>query len=174
VREALAILEHEGLLESEPYKGLAVRPVTIDEFLQSYEALGVIEASLARVAASNASAADIRRMNVALQRATAAIPDDIPEHLAACRDFQIALGASAESPYLTRLLLGIEERSDMYLIHSGSPLSPENMQAAVEDRRSILDRIRAGDSEGAAQASIAHADRIRTRWRQLYPEGSQY
>jgi DNA-binding FadR family transcriptional regulator len=47
------------------------------------------------------------------------------------------------------------------------------MQAAVEDRRSILDRIRAGDSEGAAQASIAHADRIRTRWRQLYPEGSQ-
>ena len=58
VREALAILEHEGLLESEPYKGLAVRPVTVDEFLNMYEALGVIEAALARATCQRTSVAD--------------------------------------------------------------------------------------------------------------------
>lgn len=170
VREALAILEHEGLLESEPYKGLAVRPVTIDEFLNMYEALGVIEAALARAAAGNAVATDVRRMDAALRDAEAAIPDNIPAHLAACREFQSLLGATADAPFLTRTLVGIEERSDMYLIHSGLPLSPENMRAAVDDRRSILERIRAGDADGAGEASLAHANRIRLRWRQLYPD----
>jgi DNA-binding GntR family transcriptional regulator len=170
VREALAILEHEGLLESEPYKGLAVRPVMIDEFLNMYEALGVVEAALARAAGRNATGADIRKMEAALQQAEEAIPDHVPEHLAACRAFQAQLGAAADSPFLTRTLLGIEERSDMYLIHSARSLSAENMQAAVDDRRSILECIRAGDSEGAAGRAIAHADRIRSRWRALYPD----
>ncbi len=173
VREALAILEHEGLLESEPYKGLAVRPVTMDEFLNMYEALGVIEAVLARSAAANATAADIRRMHDALQQAELAIPDRIPEHLAACRAFQELLGATAESEFLTRMLLSIEERSDMYLVHTGLPLSPENMRAAVADRRHILDGIREGNPERAAEAAIAHASRIRTRWRELYPGKQQ-
>ncbi len=173
VREALAILEHEGLLESEPYKGLAVRPVTVDEFLNMYEALGVIEAVLARAAANNATASDIRRMDEALQRADASIPDNIPEHLAANREFQAMLGAAADRPYLTRLLLGIEERSDMYLIHSGLPLPVENLRSSVEDRRRILERVRSGDAEGAASASMAHAEGIRARWPKLYPDSSQ-
>jgi DNA-binding GntR family transcriptional regulator len=173
VREALAILEHEGLLESEPYKGLAVRSVTIDEFLNMYEALGVIEAALARSAATNATAADIRRMHNALQQADVAIPDRIPEHLAACRQFQEFLGAAAESTFLTRMLLSIEERSDMYLVHAALPLSPENMRAAVADRRHILDRVREGNPERAAEAALAHASRVRTRWCELYPDEQQ-
>jgi DNA-binding GntR family transcriptional regulator len=170
VREALAILEHEGLLDSVPYKGLAVKPVTINEFLHMYEALGIIESALARAAATNATAADIRQMEAALTRSEAAIPDDVPAHLAAGREFQSLLGATAGSPFLTRTLLGIEERSDMYLIHSGLTLPIENMHAAVVDRRNILDRVRAGDPEGAAEMSLAHAASIRTRWRELYPD----
>ncbi len=173
VREALAILEHEGLLDSVPYKGLAVKPVTIDEFLHMYEAMGVIESALARTAAATATAADIRQMEAALALAEAAIPNDVPTHLSACREFQALLGATADSPFLTRTLVGIEERSDMYLIHSGLPLPPENMQAAVTDRRNILDRVRAGDADGAAEMSLAHASSIRTRWRELYPDAHE-
>lgn len=172
VREALAILEHEGLLDSEPYKGLAVRPVTVGEFLDMYEALGVIEAVLARAAAVNATASDIRRMDEALQRAAASIPDNIPEHLAANREFQAMLGAAADRPYLTRMLLGIEERSDMYLIHSGLPLPVENLLSSVEDRSRILGRVQNGDAEGAAAAAMSHAEGIRTRWPKLYPDAS--
>lgn len=170
VREALAILEHEGLLESEPYKGLAVRPVTVDEFLNMYEAMGVIEAALARSAARNATGGDIRRMDEALQRSEAAIPENVPEHLAAGREFQEILGAAADSTFLARTLVGIEERSDMYLINSGLPIPAENMYAAVADRRRILDRVREGDEDAAAEAALAHATSIRARWQQLYPD----
>lgn len=173
VREALAILEHEGLLESEPYKGLAVRPVTVDEFMNMYAAHGVIEAALARSAAVNATGGDIRRMDDALFRAAQTIPDHPAEHLAACRDFQEILGATAGSPFLTRTLVGIEERSDMYLLNSGSPMSAENMCAAVDDRRAILDQVRDGNADGAAAMAMAHAERIRERWHQHYPETRQ-
>src|SRR5690606_13061437 len=161
--------EHEGMLESEPYKGLAVRPVTVDEFLNMYEALGIIEAALARLAATKASAGDIRRMDDALQQAERGIPNDVPEHLSGNREFQALLGVAADAPFLTRVLLGIEERSDMYLINSGLTLSEGNMRAAVADRRAILDRVRQGDADGAAEASLMHAARIRERWQQFYP-----
>jgi DNA-binding GntR family transcriptional regulator len=169
VREALSILEHEGLIESIPYKGLMVKPVTIDEFLSMYEALGVIEPAIARSAALNASPADIRKMGSSLDEAMAAMPGDIPGHLAACREFQARMGSCAHSPFLTRMLLSIEERSDMYLIHSQQALPPDKMQASIDDRRAILDAIRAADPDAAAAAAEAHADAIRLRWREMYP-----
>ncbi len=173
IREALAMLEHEGLIESVPYKGLMVRPVTVQEFLGMYEALGAIESTLASTAAANASAADIRRMESTLLDAEAAVPHDVPGHLAACRAFQSILGECANSPFMTRMLLSIEERSDMHLIHSRQPLPIENMRAAVADRRRILDAIKAGDARGAEEAAHAHASAIRVRWRELYPDAHQ-
>ncbi len=169
VREALSILEHEGLIESVPYKGLMVKPITVDEFLSMYEALGVIEPAIARSAAVNASPADIRRMEQSLDEAAAAMPNDIPGHLAACREFQARMGSCAHSPFLTRMLISIEERSDMYLIHSRQALPPDKMQASIDDRRAILDAIRKTDPSAAATAAETHAESIRLRWRELYP-----
>ena len=170
IREALSILEHEGLIEAIPYKGLIVKPVTVDEFLSMYEALGVIESAIARSAALNAGPADIRTMAQSLDEATAAIPLDIPGHLAACRAFQSRLGACAQSPFLARVLLSIEERSDMYLIHSAQVLPAEKMQASVDDRRAILNAVANHDPESASAAALSHAEAIRIRWREMYPQ----
>lgn len=168
IREALSILEHEGLIAAIPYKGLVVKPVTVNEFLLMYEALGLIESAVARQAALNAGPTEIRAMDASLEAAAIAIPDDIPRHLAACREFQALLGSCARSPFLTRLLLSIEERSDMYLIHSQRELPPDKMQQAIDDRQAILESVRRGDSDGAAAAAIAHGESIRVRWRDLY------
>jgi DNA-binding GntR family transcriptional regulator len=170
VREALSILEHEGLIASIPYKGLFVKPVTVDEFLLMYEALGIIESAISRAAAFNAGPGDIAAMEAALAEATVAIPDDFVGHLAACRDFQWRLGECARNPFLTRILLSIEERSDMYLIHSRQDIPEDKMQKAVANRRAILDAVRAHDPDAAAAAAIAHGESIRVRWRDLYPE----
>lgn len=173
VREALAILEHEGLIEAVPYKGLRVKPVTVGEFLSMYEALGVIEAAIARAAIPNVTATDIAAMRELLDEAERRADDDPPGHLAACRAFQQRLGECAASPFLTRMLVGIEERSDMYLIHSQQALPRENMLAAVADRRAILAAVQQGDADAAAQAAHAHADRIRVRWRAMYIENGK-
>jgi DNA-binding GntR family transcriptional regulator len=170
IREALAILEHEGLIESVPYKGLMVKPVTIQEFLSMYEALGAIESAIARAAVPRLTSESASELDSILDEAQAAIPDDIVGHLASCRLFQQRLGEFARNPFLTKLLVSIEERSDIYLIHSKQPLPVANMQAAVDDRRAILDAIRSGDQDAAATAAERHAEAIRIRWRDLYAD----
>lgn len=168
VREALAILEHEGLIEAIPYKGLIVKPVTVNEFLSMYEALGVIEPAIARAAVQHATAGDIAALHGFLDDAERRIPDDVPGHLTACRLFQQRLGEMAQSPFLTRLLVSIEERSDMYLIHTQRTLPEDKMRAAVDDRRSILQAVQRGDGDAAVHAAQHHAAEIRMRWREMY------
>jgi len=170
IREALAILEHEGLIGAIPYKGLMVRPVTVQEFLGMYEALGPIESAIARAAVPHLTEAIASELTTILDEAEAAIPDDVVLHLARCREFQQRLGECARSPFLTRTLLGIEERSDIYLLHSGQELPEANMRAAVSDRRAILDAVRRGNPDAAAAAAEFHARGIRIRWRGLYPD----
>jgi DNA-binding GntR family transcriptional regulator len=168
VREALAILEHEGLIEAIPAKGLMVKRITVDEFLAMYEALAMIEPALARAAIDQVSAGDLRAMTASLDEAERAIPDDVPGHLAACRAFLRRLGDCGGNPYLTNIIIGIEERSDMYLVHTQNRLPPERMLAAVADRRAILDAIRDGDAEAAVRAARIHTEAIHQRWRDLY------
>lgn len=168
IREALAILEHEKLIESVPYKGLIVRALSVSEFLSMYEALGVIEAAVARLAVPHITNRDVERLGEILDKAADCIPDDVPGHLAACRDFQRSLGKAARTPFLTQQLVSIEERSDIYLIHSQQFLPGENMLAAVDDRRGILAAVQSGNPEAAARAAEIHAESIRIRWKEFY------
>jgi DNA-binding GntR family transcriptional regulator len=172
VREALAILEHEGLIESIPHKGLFVRQITVAEFLRMFEAAEAIEPTLAREAARQATEDDLAAMEALLIEAEQAIPDDIPRHLAACRGFQQWLGQCADNQYLTAFLISIEEKSDLYLINTGRPLPVDKMVAAVTDRRAILAAVRDRDPEAAAQAARAHTREIRIRWREMYANGT--
>lgn len=168
VREALAILEHERLLEALPYKGLFVAEISVIDFLEMYETLELIEPELARRAAHKATAADLVAMEQALELAERTIPDDVPNHLKGCHEFQRLLGACAGSAHMAAVLLSIEERSDLFIVSTYPTLPADKMRAAVADRRTILDALRQHDAEAAAAASRAHARAIRERWADLY------
>lgn len=172
VREALVILEHEGLIESIAHKGLYVKAVTAGEFLEMAEAIALIEPELARRAAQNAgepaAAAGLAAMTAAMARARAAIPGNVAGLLAACRDFQREMGRCADNAYLTALLLNVEERADLYLITRWRALPEARMRAAVADREAMLDAILAGDVERAAGAALAHGRSVGPRWQDLF------
>jgi DNA-binding GntR family transcriptional regulator len=168
IREALAILEHENLIEAVPHKGLFVRNVTLNEFLQMYDAVAAVEPVLAYQAAQRARTIDIDIMKAALMDAERGIPDDAADHLAACRQFQESMGSCANNPHLTALLIGIEERLDLYLIKRWRMLPPDKMLDAVADRRNILSAIESQDPEAAAEASRAHTKAVNLRWYDMF------
>lgn len=174
VREALAILEHEGLIEAVPYQGLFVKDISLREFQEIYETAETLEPALARQAAMHVTPADIVAMEAMLAKAEAYIGSDIPSHLAACRMFQQKMGECAGNLYLTALLMAIEERSDLYLISKVTELPPDKMLAAVQDRRAILDALRASDAAGAEQASLRHIQALRQRWQEYYHRDDPY
>lgn len=170
VREALALLEHEGLLVAIPYKGLFVKEISVTEFLEMFDTVELIEPVLASRATSRATADDIKAMQNALSKAEKFIPDDPGRHFLACREFQHHIGNCAKHNYMARLLLNIEERADLYLINTWEVLPNDNMLAAIQDRHRILEAICEGDEEKAAQSARKHAQNVKARWHNLFKD----
>ncbi len=70
IRQALARLEHDGLVSIEPYRGAYVRMVSEDEAIEIFETRGVLEPYLVRTAAERASAADKLRLKALVDEMT--------------------------------------------------------------------------------------------------------
>jgi DNA-binding GntR family transcriptional regulator len=67
VREALRVLEAEGLVVSERNKGATVRPITIQDVRDLYSLRGRLESLAAEMAADRATAEHIRTLDEALR-----------------------------------------------------------------------------------------------------------
>lgn len=171
VREALAILEHEGLIAPRQGKGLFIRELTREEFLDMFSANEVIEPYLARRAALRANLAQIAEIQAAIDRGRQAATDlDLYASLRSGRDFHHWVGTAAANESLRTFVLRNEEKADLYLLSLGRRelISAENMSSSNQEHQQILDAIRSRDPEAAARCVIFHAQSLRARWASLF------
>jgi DNA-binding GntR family transcriptional regulator len=70
IRQALARLEHDGLVSIEPYRGAYVRMVSEEEAIEIFETRGVLEPYLVRATALRASADDKLRLKALVDEMT--------------------------------------------------------------------------------------------------------
>lgn len=167
VREALAILEHEGLIAPHYGKGLFIRELTRDEFMEMFTANEAIEPYLARRAAWHASEAHLTQMQAAIDRGRRAAAEvNIYESLRSGRDFHHWLGTAAGNARLTEFVVRNEEQADLYLISLGDDhlISSSHMETSNREHQNILDAIRARDPDAAARFVIVHGQSLRERW----------
>lgn len=68
IREALRILEAEGIIVSEPNKGSRVRSITAADLVDFYALRARLESLAAELAAERADAVDIRALNAAVTK----------------------------------------------------------------------------------------------------------
>jgi DNA-binding GntR family transcriptional regulator len=105
VREALLILQSDGLVESVPRRGATVRSYAVDDLDDLYQLRAVLEGHAARRAATRISAADVARLEEScsrfeLLRAADDLQDLVKENLV----FHNIIIDAAESPRLRGLL----------------------------------------------------------------------
>ncbi len=166
VREALAILEHEGLLAPRGGRGLFIRSLSRDEFLELFTANEAVEPQLARRAARLATKADVDAIQRAIDDGRdAAERQDLHASLRSGRDFHRALGRAAGNASLAQFVTRNEEQADLFLLSLGNPriFSREHMEASNREHQAILDAVRAGDPEAASRLVIYHGQSLRTR-----------
>src|SRR5690606_27231181 len=72
IRRALARLEHDGLVVSEPYRGAYVRMMGEEEAVEIFEARGVLEPHLVRQTVARADEADKLRLRSLVEQMQAA------------------------------------------------------------------------------------------------------
>ncbi len=156
VREALARLEEEGLVEWFPYRGYFVRALSQEDIREIYELRELFEGACARVCAESSNNSEIAGMlrseNDAAARAFAETRMDLV-HTHFARFDEIVFGQTRKK----RLREYVDRILDLVTL-SGIITNwiPGRIEHSLDEHRDIIAAIAAGDVVGAEEATRRH------------------
>ncbi|MFF5081599.1 GntR family transcriptional regulator [Actinoplanes sp. NPDC000266] len=164
VREALALLEQDGLLVSGK-RGFEVRPRSDQEILDIFETRAILESSAAYAAATRATPIDLARLQDLHDRSQAT--DDPAEIRRVFNHFHDAVRNAAHNRTITTLLRTIEAQVKVSAPWT-TPGGAREFGPSYAEHAAVLGAIRSGDAAGARTASLTHSAHDRdTRVSQL-------
>jgi DNA-binding GntR family transcriptional regulator len=158
VREALQRLIQEGLLRSEPHRGVFVPVMSAGDIDDIYLAREALETAAVRRITGTSRAAPAYKAIDKIVRAmeTAERADDWKTVANRDLDFHTALVAAAESPRLERMFTTVISETQLCL---GMLTSAYNARDdLVEEHRRICEMIREDDTVGAVAVLKKHFD----------------
>jgi DNA-binding GntR family transcriptional regulator len=153
VREAMRELEAEGLLVSEPHRGVRVSEVNVDELQGVYVARRLLEPFAAALATQNISRRELALMQSHLDAMEAASRDhDSPGLWAANRDFHFVIYQACGIPRLVSQIEGLWLGFPWDVLE----VLGDRSKRSVDEHQAILAGLRDGDSAATAAACEQH------------------
>ena len=157
VRDALRVLEGEGLVVNPPARSASVAPLDLEEFHAIYRVRRLLEPDLARRSVSQLKNAELDRLYQAAAEfggAERSMDDIYDDH----RAFHLALLAPAASAWDIRILMMSERASERYVRIGFGLLDPDPSE---HDRRRdahqlLVDEFRKRTPQVAARALDEH------------------
>lgn len=161
VREALLRLQNEGLVEVIPRHGVRVLPVSSIDMQEIYQILTALECMAAElVAARQPNAEELAPLVEASKAMDKALKaDDLDAWAAADERFHQQLVELAGNRQLQATVLNYWDRAHRARMFS-LRLRPKPVNSTKEHMQ-MVERLRAGDPEGAARVTRAHRERAR-------------
>jgi DNA-binding GntR family transcriptional regulator len=161
VREALMRLQNEGLVEVIPRHGVRVLPVSGVDMQEIYQVLTALECTAAELlAARKPSANELAPLVDATHAMGKALKgDDLDAWAAADERFHQHLVDLAGNRHLQTTVLNYWDRTHRARMFS-LRLRPKPVNSTKEHMQ-MVERLRAGDAEGAARVTRAHRERAR-------------
>lgn len=156
IREALRLLESEGLVSATTGKGTVVATLTAEQALEIYEIRSVLEGLAGRLFAERATAADRRALREALTEIEDAVPD-IRGMLAAKGRFYRALMQGARNYELRLILEGVNRRATA--VRAVSLSQPGRAAESVKEIRAICVAASKGDADTTERLCQEHVRR---------------
>jgi DNA-binding GntR family transcriptional regulator len=116
VREALKILEGEGLLDYVPHKGFIVRPLDPVELKEVYLLREILETEAIRQSVPALRDEHFALMRTAMDELEALSPDKLDAITTANRDFHSAIFFAAPMPRLQHFVRVLRDAADIYRV----------------------------------------------------------
>ncbi|WP_038072209.1 GntR family transcriptional regulator [Thermus scotoductus] len=163
VKEALAALEKEGLVQAIPHRGYIVPKPDLEAIREIYELREVLEGLAARLATLRASPELTQRLRSLYQKQVQSAEEG---DLEGYGDLDLAFHRALWEAAKNRRLLRAAESLDgqVRLLISTSAAVPGRLPSALEEHREILEALTASDPE-ACEVRMRH--HIRNAWRAL-------
>lgn len=151
VREAIRLLEAEGLVEQWPHRGAVVAELDAEDALELFAVRAALEALAVRRSFPKLSGGQVRAIKDAHQALDKARPH---EALARHRAFHLALYAAA-GPRLQKMVRDQLDAAQRYHLRFGRP----SMEVSDSDRRdheALVEAAQARDAEAAIAIVQSH------------------
>ncbi|WP_461404555.1 GntR family transcriptional regulator [Falsiruegeria mediterranea] len=154
VREAIRMLEVDGLVEHVPRVGATIRKLGYAEVMELYDMRAVLEGTAARMAARTAS--DIELAELEALNADMVACDDLPQAYHLNRQFHLTLLDAAKNRFLIKAMAGLQKT----LLILGPIILSDPTRAAdsVTEHEAILRALRDRDASAAEAAMRAHIE----------------
>ena len=172
VREALARLEHTGLVKREARRGYRVAPpMSTSQIVELVDARRVVEAGAMRLAMANQAALlpaleeSLARHQASAARLADATDEAEPEALQKYFEDDWSFHQAVLTPCGNRYLeLAVNSMSfRVHRMRQTIGAGHSDAPAAVGEHKTILEAVRSGDAETAARAMEAHLDALMAR-----------
>lgn len=165
VREALARLVADGLVEPLAGRGLVVSALSAAGVRELYELREALERQAVRLAATRGEPAAFTALAVRFADAPALLgagEDGLRRYYDLVGDFDAALDAAVANSYLVQALAGV--RLHLARVRRLARHDRERLVEAAGEHRLIAEAVAAGDAALAASAVRVHLHHSRTRF----------
>ena len=161
VRDALLMLETEGLIARHGRLGVQIREMRIDEYVDALQVRMILEPAVARMAAGRVAAADLDALDRVLQQALAdALAGRAADRAQTRRVDERLHGLisdSAGNPQLTQIVGTLRRKTQVFDLRN----LPERAVDACREHIEIVAALRDADGDRAAQAMTRHLLEVR-------------
>jgi DNA-binding GntR family transcriptional regulator len=163
VREAIALLETDGLISFDGSLGKVVTKLDYQSVMELYAVREVLEATAAALAARNASEIEVATLRNMLELEEQLIgdPGKLADHN---RRFHEAIYYCSHNRYILKMLQYIQ--TAMLLLQPAVRTGAERRDTALEEHRAIVTAIESHDpiaAEAAIRTHVRHAQQARIK-----------
>lgn len=169
LREALRLLETEGLVKSYPGRGSFVAELSEKDIVQIYSLRTILEVEAARLAARKRSHEDLMELEKLLEGMLQAAKEnnhalvlDLDIH------FHQRIWKMADHSRLEAFLKEIVAQAKMYISVQTSMY--DDLPTGIADHKTILTHLKTGDEDAAAETIRLHLREAETSLRTLFDE----
>lgn len=155
VREALSLLEADGLIEAGDRRGTFVKQLSAEEIWEVYTARQVIEGYVAALAAEKATPADVKRLEAAVEKVLRlAEAEDYSGTVKADFEVHRLIWEASGHQLFCDILSRLEVQIRMFMAVQ-APLF-DHLYDSVEDHQDIIEGIAEGDAAAAKKSVQKH------------------
>jgi DNA-binding GntR family transcriptional regulator len=161
LRDALLMLEGEGLLVRQPGRGLQVKLLNLDDFSDNLAIRRLLEPEAARIAAGRIGAGALADLEARLRQLLDAARGGASPERAVVReiddDLHRAIADAAGNPQMAAIIQGLRRQTLMFDLRS----VPERLEATCGEHLAIVAALAEGKGDAAAAAMALHLDGVR-------------
>jgi len=170
VREAIAMLQAEGLIEAPQHRGAQVRSYTPSELEEIYDLRSILEGYAARRAATRITNQELTRLRRSCDAMEKLRPDDLERLVRENGVFHDTILKAADAARASSMVGQIRALPLIY--QSYAWYTPEQLQLSLEYHRRVLAALEKHDAERAERDMRDHLSNARGALTSVYSQAA--